>query len=980
MLDEGIDWTLFARKAIDHGLAGLAGHTLTRVAPDMVPDEIRDAFRELVDQTRQRNRALFGELAGAIEALANNGVEAIPFNGPVLAIQAYGDPGLCVVGDPDFLIRDPDIAPTMTTLRGLGYERKKQLTVAQLDLIQRLQGEEILFKKARGIGVAFHTRLTPMNMALDIDYAGLWRRAQRTTLNGRTMLTLAPEDNLLILAIHGGKEMWWHMSCACDIAGLIGSHPNLDWVAILSHARAQGCLRIVLLATSLARKYFNATVPDAVAAAERDDRMIELMAQHIMARWLAEEPARPPSNKRLWMDRLRLHDGVVRRARFVARTLFLPDPHHVARIALPRRFTCLFAYVPIKIVQDVAMLPLLRAYRKLLAQTERLQGALTSRNFFLAVLPASAEMRLRLKRHQEARADANRALAADPTNVVAWDDLGNALSGLKRYEEAIACYDKALAIVPDNTGIWKDRDAAIRASTKKAALSGIEEEPTLDPQDANAWVRRAGFLLASQRFGEAAAASDRALVINPKHLVAMRIGIRSRVTVCDWHRREDDKRRITECLRAGLNIITPFNHRTLCDSEAESLIIARLVAKGFPRPAKPLWRGETYRHDRIRVAYLSAEFHDHPMTSVMAGVYEHHDRTRFETTAISLGPDDVGKMRRRIKAAFDHFIDAQAMSDSEVATMLREAEVDIAIDLNGYAGSGRMEILAHRPSPVQVNFLAYSGTTGVPFFDYIIADRMVIPDENRIYYSERVVYLPDTYMPNDRNRPISENTPSRTEAGLPETGFVFACHNAEHKISPEIFGVWMRLLRSVEGSVLWLKSPLPSAMGNLWREARARGVAPERLVFAPRVPQAEDHLARLRLADLFLDTLPYNAHATACDALWAGLPVLTCPGNAFPARVAASLLYAIGLPELVTSSLAEYEELALALARDPERLAAIKAKLMRNRDTEPLFNTARFTRDLETAYTMMWKRTQCGESPESFSVASAPSSTGIWDA
>jgi predicted O-linked N-acetylglucosamine transferase (SPINDLY family) len=594
-------------------------------------------------------------------------------------------------------------------------------------------------------------------------------------------------------------------------------------------------------------------------------------------------------------------------------------------------------------------------------------------------MPASAEMRRKFRQHMLARADANRVLAADPNNVEAWHNLGNALSGLKRYRQAIACYDKALAIVPDSASVWKSRGAAIAAIKKKSAVPYIDKVLALKPQDANTWAMRAGRLWVSKCFAEAAEASDRALAINPKHLAAMRLGIRSRVSACDWHRREDDKRRITEGLRAGLHITTPFNHRALCDSEAESLIVARLMAKGFPRP-KALWRGETYRHARIRVAYLCAEFHDHPMAIMMAGVFEHHDKTHFETTAISLGPDDGGKMRRRIEAAFDRFIDVQAMSDAEVATMMREMEVDIAIDLCGYAGTGRPGILAHRPAPVQVNYLAYAGTMGAPFIDYIIADRMLIPEENRIYYSERVVYLPHTYMPNDRKRPIAENTPRRTEAGLPEKGFVFACHNGAHKISPEIFDVWMRLLQTVEGSVLWLTSLNPSATSNLRREAKARGVAPERLVFAPREPETEDHLARLRLADLFLDTLPYNAHATACDALWAGLPVLTCLGNTFAGRVAASVLHAIGLPELVTSSLAEYEELALALARDPERLAAIRAKLMRNRDTEPLFDTARFTRDLETAYTMMWERTQRGEPPKSFSVASVLHSTEILNA
>jgi protein O-GlcNAc transferase len=309
------------------------------------------------------------------------------------------------------------------------------------------------------------------------------------------------------------------------------------------------------------------------------------------------------------------------------------------------------------------------------------------------------------------------------------------------------------------------------------------------------------------------------------------------------------------------------------------------------------------------------------------------------------------------------------MSDAEVAALLRELEVDIAVDLNGYIGEPRTGILARGVAPVQVNYFGYPGTMGAPFIDYVIADRMVIPPELRVHYSEHVVYLPHSYLPNDRKRPIAENTPSRSVAGLPEAGFIFACHNAAHKIGPEMFNIWMRLLRTIEGSVLWLSSLNPSAIGNLRREAKAQNIAPGRLIFAPRLPRAEDHLARLRLADLSLDTLPYNAHATACDALWAGLPVLTCRGKTFPGLVATSLLHAIGLPELVTASLAEYEQLALALARDPERLASIKGKLMRNRDTKPLFDTERLTRDLESAYTTMWERQQAGLAPASFAVA-----------
>jgi protein O-GlcNAc transferase len=957
-LDQGVDWTVFAGKSVDHGLASLAGHTLVRVAPDLVPDEILEAFRAIKEQTGRTNRARFADLAEVIDALAQGGIDAIPFKGPVLAIQAFGDLGLRVFRDLDFLIRDPDLAATLATLHRLGYERNGDLTAPQFDVIHRLQGQEIIFRKGVGTVLEPHTRLTSIKMALDIDYPALWRRARRTELNGKTMLLLAPEDDLLVLAIHGGKEMWWDIKWACDFAAFIASHPTLDWTAVIARAQAQGCLRMVLLGTALARKYFTAAVPDPVIAAERADPIIAAMVGRIMEAWLADETTGPPSNLTLSMDRLRLHDGAVRRARYVARTVFLPGPQHVAAMPLPRGMS--FAYVPLKIAHDVVALPLWRAYRQVAGQVERLPYALAGSDLALSVMPISAEKKLRLQRNQKLAADAKRALAADPNNAAAWRSLGDALAGLKRQKQAIACYDKALALMPHNTTVWKKRAVTMETAGKAGAL-----DAPLDPDDADAWSIHAHRLFSSKRFGEAVEASDRALALDPGNVRAARVAINSRLFSCDWRRREDDKRRIAQGVRAGEhNIIAPFFHRTLCDSEAESLVLARLCgAKSFPSAPQALWRGERYRHDKLRIAYLSTDFRNHVVSEVIVGCFEHHDRTRFETTAISLGPNDGSKMRRRIEAAFDRFIDLQPRSDAVVAATLRELEIDIVIDLNGNSGERRPGILALRPAPVQVNYLGYPGTMGMPFVDYIIADRFVIPDENRIHYSEYVVDLPHTFMSNDNKRPIAAETPSRTEAGLPETGFVFACHNHEYKISPEVFEVWMRLLRAVEGSVLWLKALNPSAMSNLWREARAHGVAPERLVFAPHVRREDDHLARLRLADLFVDTLPYNAHATACDALWAGLPVVTCLGNTFPGRVGASLLNAIGLPELVTTSLAEYEALALSLAQDPDRLAAIKAKLARNRDTEPLFDTARFTRDLEAAYVEMAERTRRTAAP-----------------
>ena len=953
LLEGRVDWTRFAHKAIAHGLAGLAGHNLARVAGDIVPTEILDAFRVHLEQTRRKNAALFDELVRIIQALALAGVEAIPFKGPVLAVQAYGDVGLRIFRDLDFLVRDRDMRPTMKSLPGLGYERDDVLTEAQIAIMQRLQGQDYAFSKQVAIGVEPHMRFTPINMAVDVDYGALWGRARRTTLNGKTMLALAPEDTVIALAIHGSKEMWWAIKWACDVAAFVGAHPNLDWSAILDRAGTQGCLRMVLLATALAHRYLGAVLPEAVIAAQNADSTIQGLLARIIEGWKAEEPAGPPSISKLSMDRLRLHDGTMGRASYVARTLLSPGPHHVAAVSLPRRLG--FAYMPIGLVHDLVALPIWRIYRRVLPH---LGGSTTT------------ESRLRLKRHKKARAQALRTLAAEPNNLTAQRNLCDALVGLKRYKEAIACYDKVLGLDPEHAMAWKKRGAALEATGRK----GDYAEPSPASRDAQAWALRAGFLAAYRRYDEAVAACDRALAIDPRNLSALRIRLHSKLFACDWRTRGDDERQILAALSAGIRLLSSIDFRRISDSEEANLASARLWARAYPPAVKPLWQGERYAHDRIRVAYMSADFRDHVVSDMIIGCFEHHDRTRFETTAISIGPNDGSAMRRRIVAAFDRFLDVQAMSDEATATLLRELKIDIIVDLNAHAGSPRPGILSRRPAPVQVNFLGYPGTSGAPFVDYIIADRTVIPAENARYYSEQVVYLPHCLMPNDRGRRVAAKTPSRLEAGLPATGFVFACHNDERKLGPEMFDIWMRLLRAVEGSVLWLKSINASAMGNLWREAKERGVSPDRIVFAARAPQTEDHLARLRLADLFLDTLPYNAHATACDALWVGLPVLACRGRSFPGLVSTSILLAIGLPELVASSPAEYEALALSLAREPERLAAIKSKLMENRHTEPLFDTARFTRDLESGFATMWERQQAGLPPAGFAVAGTDAS------
>jgi predicted O-linked N-acetylglucosamine transferase (SPINDLY family) len=368
-------------------------------------------------------------------------------------------------------------------------------------------------------------------------------------------------------------------------------------------------------------------------------------------------------------------------------------------------------------------------------------------------------------------------------------------------------------------------------------------------------------------------------------------------------------------------------------------------------PIPPLWDGRRHTHDRIRLAYVSADFREHAVAHQIAPLIERHDRSRFQVIGISTGPDDGSAIRARLAKTFDRFNDFAMLASDEIARRMREMEIDIAVDLGGHTGLNRLQVFAHRPAPVQAGWLGFAGTTGAPFMDYLIADRVVAPMEHQPFYSERLVHLPDSYFSTDPSRTIGA-TPARGHEGLPADGFVFCAFNNAWKIARPVFEIWMRLLSETDGSVLWLKQPAPDTRITLEEEAAARGIAPQRLVFA--ADAAPDvHLARHRLADIFLDTLPYNAHATAVDALWAGLPVLTCKGEAFAGRVAASLLNAIGLPELVTQNLHDYETLALALAREPARLKALKDRLARNRDSTPLFDAERFRLGIENTYLKM---------------------------
>jgi predicted O-linked N-acetylglucosamine transferase (SPINDLY family) len=610
-------------------------------------------------------------------------------------------------------------------------------------------------------------------------------------------------------------------------------------------------------------------------------------------------------------------------------------------------------------------------------QLKRHDDALAAYDTVLSQRPQLAEAWLGrsrvfydLNRYDEALASFDAALAADPGLAEAWLGRGNVFYELSRRDEALAAYDKALSLKPDLAGAWLGRgNVLLDFKRHNDALAAYEKALSHDPELAQAWLNRGNLYSVIKSFAKAIASYDRALKINPDVKYAEGSRLHAKQMLCDWSDLDAETEHLLAVIRQGKPASVPFPLLSIASTPADQLQCAQMHI-GTKYTARPLiWRGERYAHDRIRIAYLSADLRQHPVADLTAGLFERHDRSRFEITAIALGPDEDSLMRGRLKWSFDRFISAEAQSDREIAELIRRLEIDILVDLGGFTDGARPGILAQRPAPIQVNYLGYAGTMGADYFDYILADPVIIPEDQFAFYSERVVWLADSFMVGDDKRQISEHTPTRQECGLPETGFVFCCFNNTFKIAPDIFDIWMRLLRASEGSVLWLSEGNSAAAANLRREAEKRGVAAQRLVFAARAPAIGDHLARHRLADLFLDTLPYNAHATASDALWAGLPILTCPGSTFAGRVGASLLGAIGLDELVTASLADYEAMALALAQDPVRMRALRDKLARNRATQPLFDTARFTRHIEQAYITMWERRHRGEPPAPYAVA-----------
>ncbi len=549
-------------------------------------------------------------------------------------------------------------------------------------------------------------------------------------------------------------------------------------------------------------------------------------------------------------------------------------------------------------------------------------------------------------------------------------ELGDLLRQQWQLNQAIESYKKALAIKLDyleahlNLGLVYQEQCFWDEAAKCFGFA-----LAINPDCAPGYCHLGTIYHLQNKLDSAIEHYQKALSLQPDYIEARQRLFNTQLHCCDWSSYRESREKIRNDIRAGQHGYRPFPFLVLSESVAdERQCASAYAADKYPPAVTPLWSGQRYQHDRIRVAYISDDFREHPVAYLIAELFEKHNHERFETIAISLNPEDKSPIGQRIKNAFRQYIDVSQMGNYEVAALIRELEIDIAVDLMGLTSYSRTGIFSFRPAPVQVNYLGYPSTTGVDYIDYILADKQLIPLEHHQNYSEKVVYLPDTFFVNDSNRVIAEYTPTRAEAGLPETGFVFCCFNNHYKINPELFTIWMRLLGKVENSVLWLSAANAFAIANLRNQAISHGVAPERLIFAARTRDVADHLARQKLADLFLDTLPYNAHATTSDALWGGLPVLTCMGNTFAGRVAGSLLTAVGLPELITYNLQDYEALAFKLATTPELLSQIRDKLARNRSTYPLFNTDRFRQHIEAAYTMMWERYQRGESPASFAV------------
>lgn len=551
-------------------------------------------------------------------------------------------------------------------------------------------------------------------------------------------------------------------------------------------------------------------------------------------------------------------------------------------------------------------------------------------------------------RLEEAEVFYRRALFLDPDNPSTHYNLGNLLRKQHAFAAAIASYERALALDAGYADAYNNLGLCYQAiGEPQTAIQCYREALARKPEATEALYNAATALMDCREYESAIGMLSILQSIEPDHFAAARQKSFCQMQICDFAAERHHP--IDESAAEAGAAVPPFIMLAMEDDPEKQLWYSREWARTVPQSRTAASPGDASRPDgRVRVGYFSADFHDHATLCLMAGVFREHDRRAFEIFAYSYGPDSDDAARQTLIRDVDHFIDIRDSTDAEVLALAKEHRLDIAVDLKGYTKDSRYRLFVHRPAPVQIGYLGYPGSMGAEFIDYIIGDRTVIPDAHRDGYSEKVIFLPGSYQPNDDRRPIGEPL-SRAAAGLPDKAFVFCCFNQAYKIGPAEFDVWMPLLKQTPDSVLWLLKPDGLAEANLRREAAARGVDPNRLIFAPSLPHA-DHLSRLRLADLVLDTFNYNAHTTASDALWAGVPFITKAGRQFAARVGASLLTAMDMPEFITESAEEYQALALDLASDDERLRAYRKALEARRASADLFDTRKYTRKLESAY------------------------------
>ena len=561
-----------------------------------------------------------------------------------------------------------------------------------------------------------------------------------------------------------------------------------------------------------------------------------------------------------------------------------------------------------------------------------------------------------------------RALVLAPGYAFAHSNMGKLRIRQKRFDEAENAFRRALELKPDLAPAYVNLGGALNAKRSYgAAEAACRRAIELDPTSADAWRNRATALAGLKQYGPAAESAERCLALDPRAKFIRGAMLHNRMKICDWTSFDADVAELLRAIGRGEKASYPFPVLGLtADAAVQRRAAEVYVADEFPERRDLGPPCKYSRHERIRVGYYSADFRDHAVSILMAEVFELHDKDRFELFGFAFGQESRDEMRQRVSAAFGTFIDARNKSDREIAELSREHEIDIAVDLGGFTEDCRVGIFAMRAAPVQVSYIGYLGTTGAPYIDYLLADETIIPAESRRHYVEKIAYLP-SYQANDSKRLISARVWSREELGLPGAGIVFGNFNNNYKITPGIFDSWMRILERVNGSVLLLYADSEMAASNLGKEAERRGIDARRVVFAPRLPAAE-YLARYRVVDLFLDTHPYNGGTTASDALWVGIPVLTYAGESFASRVAASLLNAIGLRELVTTRQDDYETRAVELATSPGYLAALKQKLATNRLSMPLFDAPLFTRRIEAAYTSMYERFQADLPPDDLAI------------